>query len=139
MHPRLYGDNVTRITAYWTVRFSSICWFVDLISTINAYPIKTSRYCEDIYKSLLILQKDNYQRTGCYNLQCPGFVQIHPHLHLGIRAGITSTYGGIQYEMDLMIKQVCETIHLLLSSNLISEYVVEEILNAFKALMPTTG
>ncbi|XP_022777052.1 uncharacterized protein LOC111318439 [Durio zibethinus] len=45
VHPYLYGDNHTRLTAYWTA--------------------------------------DDFQTTGCYNLLCPGFVQIDSSLFLG--------------------------------------------------------
>jgi hypothetical protein len=41
---------------------------------------------------------DGYRQTGCYNLNCPAFVQINRNWHFG--AGFTnySTIGGTQYE-----------------------------------------
>ncbi|KAL4362764.1 hypothetical protein GQ457_04G037020 [Hibiscus cannabinus] len=45
VHPDLYGDNHTRLTAYWT--------------------------------------EDDFQTTGCYNLLCPGFVQLDSSVFLG--------------------------------------------------------
>ncbi|MCL7033998.1 hypothetical protein MKW94_026637 [Papaver nudicaule] len=38
---------------------------------------------------------DGFKETGCYNMLCPGFVQVHPEYSFGehIRAG---TYGGNQ-------------------------------------------
>ncbi|KAK6267263.1 hypothetical protein QUC31_018100 [Theobroma cacao] len=45
VHPNLYGDNYTRLTAYWTA--------------------------------------DDFRTTGCYNLLCPGFVQIDTSVFLG--------------------------------------------------------
>ncbi|XP_057439878.1 uncharacterized protein LOC130731620 [Lotus japonicus] len=47
---------------------------------------------------------DNFKRTGCYNLQCPGFVQIDRQLHVGI-ATKTSTYGGDTEELDFSLSQ----------------------------------
>ncbi|GMJ15095.1 hypothetical protein like AT2G35250 [Hibiscus trionum] len=45
VHPDLYADNNTRLTAYWT--------------------------------------EDDFRTTGCYNLLCPGFVQIDSSTFLG--------------------------------------------------------
>ena len=61
---------------------------------------------EDIYKLLLILQRDNYQRTGCYNVQCRGFIQIHSQFYIGQSVGGSSIYGGEQFQLSVMIKQV---------------------------------
>ncbi|XP_019102097.1 PREDICTED: uncharacterized protein LOC104792280 [Camelina sativa] len=55
VHPRLYGDSVTRLTIYWT--------------------------------------RDHYQKTGCYNTQCPGFVVVSRKLILGKGFWGSSVYG----------------------------------------------
>lgn len=41
---------------------------------------------------------DGYQRTGCYNLNCPAFVQINRNWHFGSGFTNYSTQGGTQYE-----------------------------------------
>lgn len=41
---------------------------------------------------------DNYTSTGCYNLDCPGFVQTSSKHPLGARLHPVSTKGGQQYE-----------------------------------------
>ncbi|WP_158623368.1 neprosin family prolyl endopeptidase [Corallococcus sp. CA053C] len=46
---------------------------------------------------------DNYT-TGCYNLDCPGFVQINPNWPLGGAWSIYSTFGGTQYEFRMQWK-----------------------------------
>ncbi|XP_017433347.1 uncharacterized protein LOC108340456 [Vigna angularis] len=38
--------------------------------------------------------KDNFQKTGCYNVRCPGFVQTNYQLYLGAETGDVSSYGG---------------------------------------------
>ncbi|CAN6373638.1 unnamed protein product [Urochloa humidicola] len=43
--PRLYGDNNTRLSIYWT--------------------------------------RDGYNKTGCYNLRCPGFIQTNNQIAIG--------------------------------------------------------
>ncbi|KAJ8755793.1 hypothetical protein K2173_024338 [Erythroxylum novogranatense] len=47
--------------------------------------------------------RDGYQTTGCYNLECPGFVQVSSRHALGGPLQPVSTYGGDQYEIDVFI------------------------------------
>ncbi|OVA01277.1 protein of unknown function DUF239 [Macleaya cordata] len=46
---------------------------------------------------------DGYQKTGCFNMLCSGFVQVHPSVALGDAINHTSVYQGIQYAMDAMV------------------------------------
>ncbi|KAL5098237.1 hypothetical protein RYX36_002564 [Vicia faba] len=48
---------------------------------------------------------DGYVKTGCYNLQCQGFVQIHSKYHIGVPLQPVSVYGGDIYEMPVAIYQ----------------------------------
>lgn len=45
--------------------------------------------------------------TGCFNLLCSGFVQVHEGLTVGSVIDTVSQYGGDQYTLDLIIHQVC--------------------------------
>ncbi|KAJ8756173.1 hypothetical protein K2173_024720 [Erythroxylum novogranatense] len=47
--------------------------------------------------------RDAYRSTGCYNLECPGFIQVNPEYVLGFSLQPTSIYGGDQYEMTVII------------------------------------
>ncbi|KDP43847.1 hypothetical protein JCGZ_20857 [Jatropha curcas] len=49
--------------------------------------------------------RDNYQHTGCYNLECPGFVQTSHRFGVGSAMKPVSVYGdkGKQYEIDIDI------------------------------------
>ncbi|EFH57643.1 predicted protein [Arabidopsis lyrata subsp. lyrata] len=67
VHPRLYGDSVTRFTIYWT--------------------------------------GDGYQKTGCYNMQCPGFVVVSRNPTLGKGFGGSSAYGQTSLTFKLQIFQ----------------------------------
>lgn len=49
---------------------------------------------------------DDYTRTGCYNLDCPGFVQVNNSWTLGAPFSNYSTPGGKQYDVSM-------TYHLL--------------------------
>ncbi|XP_010524467.1 PREDICTED: uncharacterized protein LOC104802521 [Tarenaya hassleriana] len=47
--------------------------------------------------------RDGYQKTGCYNHVCPGFVQTNNGVALGGSISPTSIYGGTQYEYTILI------------------------------------
>ncbi|XP_073114855.1 protein neprosin-like [Elaeis guineensis] len=47
--------------------------------------------------------QDGYQSTGCYNLICPGFIQVSKEVALGAAIEPVSTYGGPQYEITLQV------------------------------------
>ncbi|QCE01194.1 hypothetical protein DEO72_LG7g2488 [Vigna unguiculata] len=49
---------------------------------------------------------DNYIKTGCYNLKCPGFVQVNKNIYLGGPFSRVSTYGGQTFELSISITQV---------------------------------
>ncbi|KAK1272845.1 hypothetical protein QJS04_geneDACA012041 [Acorus gramineus] len=46
---------------------------------------------------------DGYHNTGCIDLTCPGFVQVHEHITPGFVFPQLSTYGGQQYGVPLSI------------------------------------
>ncbi|KAL1190762.1 Protein neprosin [Cardamine amara subsp. amara] len=48
---------------------------------------------------------DGYTKTGCYDIKCPGFVQVSKRIPLGVLLQPVSVYGGIQKEMDLSLHQ----------------------------------
>ncbi|KAK2637752.1 hypothetical protein Ddye_025547 [Dipteronia dyeriana] len=100
VNPRLYGDNLTRATTYWTA--------------------------------------DGSQKTGCYNLICPGFVQVNPKYHVGIPYEPISSTGGKIYITQPMIYKDPESGNwwLFLDTDLKLGYWPKEILPHFsKAAM----
>ncbi|CAN6986991.1 unnamed protein product [Brassica rapa subsp. trilocularis] len=46
---------------------------------------------------------DGFIKTGCYNILCPGFVQVSARIPLGILFGPVSVYDGPQYEVGIRI------------------------------------
>ncbi|KAK8584344.1 hypothetical protein V6N13_109727 [Hibiscus sabdariffa] len=46
---------------------------------------------------------DNYRTTGCVNYLCPGFVQVHREISLGIVLNQISVYNGAQVDMEIAI------------------------------------
>ncbi|CAN0881754.1 hypothetical protein LINGRAHAP2_LOCUS14416 [Linum grandiflorum] len=50
-----------------------------------------------------VCQSDGYRSTGCYNLECAGFVQTSNKIALGTGFTPMSTYGGGQFEITITI------------------------------------
>ncbi|KAF8379096.1 hypothetical protein HHK36_028525 [Tetracentron sinense] len=48
---------------------------------------------------------DGYHKTGCWNILCPGFVQVDKEVYLGEAFNNTSVYNGVQYDMMVHIYQ----------------------------------
>nr|VDD40199.1 unnamed protein product [Brassica oleracea] len=47
---------------------------------------------------------DGYKKTGCYDIRCPGFVQVSKRIPLGVLKPV-SIYDGTQYQMELSLHQ----------------------------------
>jgi len=87
----------------WSEVFSlSQVWYIGGGQTVEAgwqnYP---AHYGSENSALFIYWTADNYQSTGCYNLECPGFVQVNNTWHLGIGLGNYSTVGGSQYEVPI--------------------------------------
>ncbi|XP_061374670.1 protein neprosin-like [Gastrolobium bilobum] len=48
---------------------------------------------------------DNSKKTGCFNVQCPGFVQTDKEIYLGALVDNTSTYGGKMFVITSYLHQ----------------------------------
>ncbi|KAI3834692.1 hypothetical protein MKW92_049316 [Papaver armeniacum] len=46
---------------------------------------------------------DRYNSTGCYNIQCPGFVQTSSHMSLGSSFDKISVFQGTQFSADFIM------------------------------------
>uniref|UniRef100_A0A7N2LD75 Neprosin PEP catalytic domain-containing protein n=1 Tax=Quercus lobata TaxID=97700 RepID=A0A7N2LD75_QUELO len=46
---------------------------------------------------------DGYASTGCYNLECPGFVQVDTRIAMGAAVNPYSVYDGEQHSMNFFI------------------------------------
>ncbi|KAK2654525.1 hypothetical protein Ddye_014381 [Dipteronia dyeriana] len=60
---------------------------------------------DDRTRLFIYWTSDGYQKTGCYNLQCPGFVQIDDVLALGGSVEPVSIYKGQQREIQFIVKK----------------------------------
>jgi hypothetical protein len=61
------------------------------------YPAK---YGNEVSRLFIYFTADNYNQTGCYNLDCPAFVQVSNSATLGGGFSNYSAYGGTQYEFS---------------------------------------
>lgn len=57
------------------------------------------------------MQSDAYQATGCYNLLCSGFVQTNNKIAIGAAISPTSSYGGGQFDISLLIWKVISLLY----------------------------
>ncbi|GMJ12234.1 hypothetical protein like AT4G23370 [Hibiscus trionum] len=46
---------------------------------------------------------DGHKTTGCYNYLCPGFVQVHREISLGLVLNQISVYNGVQHDIEIGI------------------------------------
>ncbi|KAG2287967.1 hypothetical protein Bca52824_047571 [Brassica carinata] len=60
-------------------------------------------YGDDNPRFFIYWTRDNYQNTGCYNLRCPGFVQINKKLTPGYLLTPISTYNGPQVKFTIQM------------------------------------
>ena len=68
---------------------------------------------------MCILQSDAYQETGCYNHNCPGFVQTTNKIAIGAAITPESVYNGKQFDITLMIWKVTTISELLQFSRVV--------------------
>lgn len=79
-------------------------------------------------KSVLFIYwtADDYRSTGCYNLECVGFVQTSSTLHLGAPFAHYSTIGGTQYETRLGYKLIGKNWWLRQGSSWVGYYPAKQ-------------
>ncbi|WOK99894.1 hypothetical protein Cni_G08606 [Canna indica] len=66
----------------------------------NVYP---ELYGDDSPRLTSYWTSDNFQKTGCWNLLCPGFVQTSQYLSFGGALSPISSYDGDQYEVTIEV------------------------------------
>lgn len=55
---------------------------------------------------ICFVEADEYAHTGCYNIECPGFVQVNPKMLLGGPILPVSVHAGPQFEVEITIAKV---------------------------------
>ncbi|KAL1191403.1 Protein neprosin [Cardamine amara subsp. amara] len=84
-------------------------WDTGLNSLESGWQILKSLYGDNNPRLFAYWTSDSYQKMGCYNLDCPGFVQVSRDIALGAVLISISTYNGDQYDFQLTIEKEQET------------------------------
>ncbi|KAK1285925.1 hypothetical protein QJS10_CPB20g00479 [Acorus calamus] len=83
-NPRVYGENEFSLAQIW------------ILSQDRAHTLEAG------------WMSDEYRTTGCYNLECSGFVQVNSEYVIGGAIGPVSVYGGHQFYLTFSIFQDVE-------------------------------
>ncbi|CAO2144463.1 unnamed protein product [Urochloa humidicola] len=74
------------------------------LNTIEAgWQVYPAMYGDGSTRLFIYWTSDAYNSTGCYNLVCSGFVQTDTQFTIGGSLSPVSTYGGTQYELDILV------------------------------------
>lgn len=74
------------------------------LNTIEAgWQVSPSIYGDNNTRLFIYWTRDAYNLTGCYNLKCSGFVQTNNQIAIGGSFSEISTYGGPQYDIDILV------------------------------------
>ncbi|KAF2950677.1 hypothetical protein DAI22_01g205300 [Oryza sativa Japonica Group] len=69
------------------------------LNTIEAgWQVYPAMYGDDKTRLFIYWTRDAYNRTGCYNLACSGFIQTNPQFVIGGSISPVSIYSGTQYD-----------------------------------------
>ncbi|KAI4986778.1 hypothetical protein ZWY2020_019408 [Hordeum vulgare] len=99
--PTIGRDNDFSLTQLWITGGS---YRGNDLNTIEAgWQVYPDLYKDRNTRLFVYWTRDAYQTTGCYNLQCPGFIQTNNQIALGGSISPTSTYGGAQYDIDILV------------------------------------
>ncbi|KAF8379085.1 hypothetical protein HHK36_028514 [Tetracentron sinense] len=96
-NPRVLADDQTS---------SGQMWVENGLNSIQAGWIVSPPLYGDSHTHLFTTwTADDYHKTGCWNILCPGFVQVDKEVSLGEFFNHTSVYDGVQKEMMVHIYQ----------------------------------
>ncbi|KAL6600365.1 hypothetical protein ACP70R_045165 [Stipagrostis hirtigluma subsp. patula] len=99
--PKIERANDFSLAQFWISRGS---YNSKDLNTIEAgWQVYPSLYKDDSPRIFIYWTRDAYDKTGCYNLRCPGFVQTSNHIALGAsQLSPVSTYGGPQHDINIL-------------------------------------
>ncbi|CAN6373632.1 unnamed protein product [Urochloa humidicola] len=76
---------------------------MDLNSIEVGWQVFPEMYGDRSARLFIFWTRDAYRTTGCYNLQCSGFVQTNNKFGIGASFSPVSSYGGKQYEITILV------------------------------------
>ncbi|TYI43753.1 hypothetical protein ES332_A01G190200v1 [Gossypium tomentosum] len=101
--PRVSNQYEFSLSQLWVISGS----FGDDLNTIEAgWQVSPELYGDYYPRFFTYWTSDAYQATGCYNLLCSGFVQTNNRIAIGAAISPTSSYGGGQFDISLLVWKV---------------------------------
>ncbi|MBA0793031.1 hypothetical protein Gohar_017467, partial [Gossypium harknessii] len=98
--PRVSNQYEFSLSQLWVISGS----FGDDLNTIEAgWQVSPELYGDYYPRFFTYWTSDAYQATGCYNLLCSGFVQTNNRIAIGAAISPTSSYGGGQFDISLLV------------------------------------
>ncbi|CAK8536500.1 unnamed protein product [Lathyrus sativus] len=98
--PHIENPNVFSLSQIWVMSGTS---GKDLNTIEAGWQVYPYIYKDNRSRLFVYWTADDYQHTGCYNLDCPGFVHTNKKIALGAAISPTSTYNGNQFDITLSI------------------------------------
>ncbi|XP_004511267.2 protein neprosin-like [Cicer arietinum] len=92
------SDNEFSLAQIWVVSGSTVVNSLEV-----GWQVYKGLYEDNLPKLFVYWTADTYKTTGCYNLKCPGFVQINNKILLGGTLTKISTYNGKQFVFTAMV------------------------------------
>lgn len=96
--PTIGPGQVFSLSQHWYVGSSAAGATQTVEVGLQVYPAKYNRAQPTFF---IYWTADNYNKTGCYNLDCSAFVQTNKNWAIGGAVGPNSVYGGAQYELEI--------------------------------------
>ncbi|CAL5380747.1 unnamed protein product [Camellia sinensis] len=98
--PTVQQSNEFSLSQLWIMAGS----YPSDLSTVEAgWQVFPYFYGDDNPRLFIYWTRDAYQKTGCYNLLCAGFIQTNNNVTLGGAIFPISAYNAAQYEYDFFV------------------------------------
>ncbi|GKC01809.1 carboxyl-terminal proteinase, partial [Tanacetum coccineum] len=97
--PNVTNENEFSLSQIWVISDPP-----GPLNTIEAgWMVYQELYGDTSPRLFIYWTNDGYQKSGCYNLMCSGFVQTNQKISLGAALAPVSTYNGTQYDIGISI------------------------------------
>ncbi|KAM0020138.1 putative neprosin [Helianthus debilis subsp. tardiflorus] len=115
-NPKVQESNEYSLAQIWIVGG-------DLDTIEDGWQVDPELYGDTTTRLFIYWISDGFQRKGCFNLECSGFIQISNKIALGATMSPTSVIYGSQHDITIIILKV-----FLKKSNHLSEIILSYIL-----------
>ncbi|KAK3439351.1 hypothetical protein EUGRSUZ_C04197 [Eucalyptus grandis] len=101
--PVVADPNEFSLAQFWVMAGDA---GIDLNTIEVGWQVYPGLYGDNQSRLFIYWTADDYGATGCYNLQCAGFVQTNNGFAIGSPIGPPSSYGGAQIDITLLVWRV---------------------------------